>query len=288
MNQVSSQGDNGNTSQDLERLSFNEYRYLSGKRSLVSPAGVETRLRSKTRRVFEILASQADGIVSKDELINLVWDDVIVTDDTLNQSIREIRKALGDTERKVLETVPRQGYILHAVRTPAKEEINPTLAQKKRSQNRPVLLLIAAVLCFFGISYALMHKSTITGDSTVATGTIASNSTSNTLNNKVEIVTPQASPIAAADTNHSVRENLEVSVELIGNKKSEPAGDLVRSVVSELSRYSNIDPTQSQNVNTNYKLELSLHSGDPHTVNLLLHHLPSNVNSPGFVGGSNL
>ncbi len=279
MHQGSPQDENRVTPQDLERLSFNQYRYLSGKRSLVSPTGVETRLRSKTRQVFEILASQADGIVSKDELINLVWGDVIVTDDTLNQSIREIRKALGDTERKVLETVSRQGYILHAVKKSAAEETNPTAAQKKRLQNRPVLPLIAAaVLCVLGISYGLMHQSTDTEDTTVASATTASNSIDNTLNNNTEIVTPQALPIAVADSSlsQSVRENLEVSVELTGSIKSERAEDLVRSVVSELSRYSNIDPTQSQSTNTDYKLELYLHRVDSDAVNLQLHYLPSN------------
>jgi hypothetical protein len=54
----------------------------------------------------------AGRLVSKDELIAKVWDDVAVTEDSLTQCIADIRKAIGDEDRRVLRTVPRKGYIL--------------------------------------------------------------------------------------------------------------------------------------------------------------------------------
>jgi DNA-binding winged helix-turn-helix (wHTH) protein len=42
-------------------------------------------------------------------LIEAVWRDVHVTDDSLVQCIRDIRRAIGDTEQKLLISVPRRG-----------------------------------------------------------------------------------------------------------------------------------------------------------------------------------
>jgi adenylate cyclase len=45
-------------------------------------------------------------------LQSAVWPGIVVTDDSLVQCIGEIRKALGDDARKLVETVPRRGYRL--------------------------------------------------------------------------------------------------------------------------------------------------------------------------------
>jgi hypothetical protein len=41
-------------------------------------------------------------------IIAKVWDDVAVTEDSLAQCVVDIRKAIGDEERRVLRTVARQ------------------------------------------------------------------------------------------------------------------------------------------------------------------------------------
>jgi len=57
------------------------------------------------------LESEPDELLSKQQLIDTVWPDTIVTDASLNQAIRELRKALGDDARspKFIETVHRRG-----------------------------------------------------------------------------------------------------------------------------------------------------------------------------------
>jgi DNA-binding winged helix-turn-helix (wHTH) protein/Tfp pilus assembly protein PilF len=64
---------------------------------------------------FDVLAhlvAHAGDVVSKDALIEAAWPDVAVTDNSLEQAISIVRRALGDTSRKprIIQTVPRRGY----------------------------------------------------------------------------------------------------------------------------------------------------------------------------------
>jgi adenylate cyclase len=74
--------------------------------------GAHVELRPRSWSVFRLLAEHAGRLVGKDDIIAKVWDDVAVTEDSLTQCIVDIRKAIGDEERRVLRTVPRKGYLL--------------------------------------------------------------------------------------------------------------------------------------------------------------------------------
>ena len=53
-------------------------------------------------------------LVAKDELFDKVWPNVIVTENSLVQCIKEIRQALGDDQQSIIETVAKRGYIFKA------------------------------------------------------------------------------------------------------------------------------------------------------------------------------
>jgi TolB-like protein/DNA-binding winged helix-turn-helix (wHTH) protein/tetratricopeptide (TPR) repeat protein len=74
--------------------------------------GAHVELRPRSLAVLRLLAENAGRLVTKDELISKVWDDVAVTEDSLTQCVADIRKAIGDEDRRVLRTVPRKGYLL--------------------------------------------------------------------------------------------------------------------------------------------------------------------------------
>lgn len=76
--------------------------------------GVELPLRPKSFDVLEHLVCRAGRLVSREELFESVWPDVVVTDDSLTQCLIEIRKALGDEEHQIIRTVPRRGYLFEA------------------------------------------------------------------------------------------------------------------------------------------------------------------------------
>jgi len=71
-------------------------------------------LRPKATQILHLLASQLGRVVSKQEMLDVVWPGVFVTEDSLIQAIREIRKAIGDEAQTVLRNVSKRGYILVA------------------------------------------------------------------------------------------------------------------------------------------------------------------------------
>ena len=80
-------------------------------------------LRPQAFAVLRYLAQNADRLVTKDELIEAVWLDIAVTEDSLFQCIHEIRRALRDEARTILQTAPKRGYRLvlsvHGERLPS-------------------------------------------------------------------------------------------------------------------------------------------------------------------------
>jgi DNA-binding winged helix-turn-helix (wHTH) protein len=87
----------------------------------------ESFLRPKAFGVLRCLVENAGRLVGKQELFEAVWRGVEVTDDSLVQCIRELRRLLGDKEHRLIRTVTRRGYLLDAdVRgLPAAEKPTP-------------------------------------------------------------------------------------------------------------------------------------------------------------------
>jgi DNA-binding winged helix-turn-helix (wHTH) protein/TolB-like protein/Tfp pilus assembly protein PilF len=86
--------------------------------------GAAIALRPKSFALLVYLARRPGRLLTKDELIEAVWLDVAVTDDSLVQCISELRAALGDGNQRLIKTVPRRGYLLDAppVDTPPADE----------------------------------------------------------------------------------------------------------------------------------------------------------------------
>jgi DNA-binding winged helix-turn-helix (wHTH) protein/tetratricopeptide (TPR) repeat protein len=81
----------------------------------------EIELRRRTWQVLLLLVRRAGQIVEKRELLEQVWGDVVVTEQTLSTSIYELRKALGDQPRAptFIETVHGRGFRFLVVPTSA-------------------------------------------------------------------------------------------------------------------------------------------------------------------------
>jgi DNA-binding winged helix-turn-helix (wHTH) protein/tetratricopeptide (TPR) repeat protein len=75
------------------------------------PNGETIRLRPKSFAMLRLFAANAGRVVSKQELMEAVWPNVNVGEDSLFQCIREIRTALGDDQRQMVKLVSGQGYL---------------------------------------------------------------------------------------------------------------------------------------------------------------------------------
>ena len=82
------------------------------RRELRAAAGARVTLRPQTLAVLDCLARSADQVVTKDELMQAVWPDLAVTDDSLVQCIKDLRRALKDDARSIIQTLPKRGYRL--------------------------------------------------------------------------------------------------------------------------------------------------------------------------------
>ena len=69
-------------------------------------------LRPKSFAVLRYLVEHRGQLVSKKELMQVVWADAHVTDAVLKVCIREIREGLGEEAAvpRFIETEPRRGY----------------------------------------------------------------------------------------------------------------------------------------------------------------------------------
>lgn len=74
----------------------------------------DVELRPKSFDVLRYLVQNAGRLISKDELIEAVWPNVAVTDDSLTRCVCDVRCALQDTAQRVIRTVQRRGYLLAA------------------------------------------------------------------------------------------------------------------------------------------------------------------------------
>lgn len=76
--------------------------------------GQTVKLRPKSFETLRYLLENRGRLVTKDELIQAVWPDSFVTDDSLVQCLMDIRRALGRDSQNYIKTVPRRGYIFDA------------------------------------------------------------------------------------------------------------------------------------------------------------------------------
>ena len=96
-------------------LSFDRFE-LDLMRGCARVAGRDLELRPKAFQLLCYLAENAGRLLSKQELHDAVWPNVTVSDDALVQCIRELRQKLRDDDRAVIQTVPRRGYLLNAIK----------------------------------------------------------------------------------------------------------------------------------------------------------------------------
>jgi DNA-binding winged helix-turn-helix (wHTH) protein/Cdc6-like AAA superfamily ATPase len=94
--------------------------------ALIDPSGSIVPLRPRAWLVLRFLALHAGRLVGKSELMDEVWADCEVTEDSLVQAIGDVRRALGEDGRKALRTLPRRGYML------VTDESRPATAPQER------------------------------------------------------------------------------------------------------------------------------------------------------------
>ncbi|MEB4590255.1 winged helix-turn-helix domain-containing protein [Candidatus Thiothrix sp. Deng01] len=127
-------------------LRLGSHHYDMAQQQLLDTQGQPCTLRHQSLQVLHELATQANKVVSKDELFRKVWPNVQVTDDSLVQCVADIRRALQDDKHEILKTVPRRGYVLvahacaDAPATNLPEDVLPFLGRHQEQQDLQAML----------------------------------------------------------------------------------------------------------------------------------------------------
>ena len=94
-------------------LRFAGYELDPQRAELRSPNGEAIKLRPKSFDMLSLFATNSGRVLSKQELIETVWPNVHVSEDSLFQCIRDIRNALGDERRELIRLVSGRGYLFN-------------------------------------------------------------------------------------------------------------------------------------------------------------------------------
>jgi TolB-like protein/Tfp pilus assembly protein PilF len=119
---------------------------------LFAEDGSQLALRPKSLDLLCYMVTHAGQLVDRDELMQAVWPNVFVTDDSIAQCIRDIRRALGDQTQRLVRTVQRRGYLLDVATArvsadvaaaPTKgSSVDAAMPMPAPAANRPMLVVL--------------------------------------------------------------------------------------------------------------------------------------------------
>ena len=114
-------------------IEFGRFHMLLRRRQLLAD-GVPIEIGTRAFDLLLILLESDGALVTKEELLNRVWPDVVVSDENLKVQISALRKALG-AERDLIRTEFGRGYRFTGVArsNPAAERCKHPTRAKLRS-----------------------------------------------------------------------------------------------------------------------------------------------------------
>jgi len=137
-----------------------------GRGALREANGKDIPLRPKSFALLRLFVENAERLLDRDMINRAIWPDVTVTDESITQCVRDVRRAIGDSRQHLLKTVPRRGYIFEAkvtnerLQTPAQATGTMPLAETPSN--------LASVASFRGSNTgAVMAVNKSTSDSSL-------------------------------------------------------------------------------------------------------------------------
>ncbi|HSN54139.1 MAG TPA: winged helix-turn-helix domain-containing protein [Candidatus Sulfomarinibacteraceae bacterium] len=140
-------------------------------RNLLESATDSRRLEPIAMDVLVELAGRGGEVVSKDELIDSVWEGRIISEGTLTNTVAELRRALGDDARspRFIETVPKRGYRLVCPVEEAADDAGPAAPPPTARRPWPWLAALAAIAIAAGIAILWPRPPVLEPDRVLAT-----------------------------------------------------------------------------------------------------------------------
>ncbi|MCU0303554.1 MAG: winged helix-turn-helix domain-containing protein [Thermoanaerobaculales bacterium] len=130
-------------------------------RGVVESALGARHLEPRAMDALTLLAGRRGEVVTKDELIDEVWEGRIISEGTLTNTIAELRRALGDDARqpRFIETIPKRGYrLVCEVGEPEPDADHVGPAPPAVDRRRRTALLIVGVVIVAAAAIALVRS----------------------------------------------------------------------------------------------------------------------------------
>jgi adenylate cyclase len=111
----------------------------------ICKAGHTIKLEPKAMRLLICLAERAGEVVSVEELLDLVWKDVVVSPDSVYAAVAALRRTLGDDPKtpKYIGNVVRRGYRLIAPVSPwVDPPAGPPASAVSSPRDKPTILVM--------------------------------------------------------------------------------------------------------------------------------------------------
>jgi DNA-binding winged helix-turn-helix (wHTH) protein/tetratricopeptide (TPR) repeat protein len=147
---------------------FGPYTLEPDERRILGEGASPIELTAKAFDLLALLVGRAEQLVTKDEILEAVWQEVSIAESNVTTTISMIRKALQeDSEHRYIETVPKKGYrfvaAVSVVSVPDRDgadpvdQMLPSRTQNEKRLNWIRLFGLLAILVGTGIVFGVLH-----------------------------------------------------------------------------------------------------------------------------------
>ena len=159
-------GQGGNT-----EYRFGPYTLEPAQRRISGDGTSRIELTAKAFDLLVLLVSRSGQLVTKDEILDAIWQDVSIAESNITTTISMIRRALReDSEHQYIETVPKKGYRFraqvtsevigaHSTKEPPQAATVPVAPPARVFWRWRFTLGLALVLLIVGVGLWYWHSS---------------------------------------------------------------------------------------------------------------------------------
>jgi len=156
----------------VEQLQFVNYRIgdwlFRSELNQLERDGETVRLEPRVGELLACLAGSANHVISRAQIMEAIWPNVVVGDEAINNAINKLRRALGDDRQQpaYIETLPKLGYRLIApveAVSPAADvppEVAANAVSRANAGPERILVGVAAILILGILSWVYFHGNT--------------------------------------------------------------------------------------------------------------------------------
>jgi DNA-binding winged helix-turn-helix (wHTH) protein len=140
----------------LEQIVINGYQVNWPRAELVKGDTIKP-IEAKHLAMLKLLAQANGNIVSQQQMLDVVWESTIVSPNTIQHAITQLRKLLDDDGRsqKAIKTHPKLGYSLIF-----KTSHSPIKTKTTNQKLPTIFLMVMALLVLLMTLFMFNHQTT--------------------------------------------------------------------------------------------------------------------------------